>query len=403
VSRHLAGLDGVRGLAILLVMAVHFVGDAPASTAAQRLLVKAAGYGVLGVDLFFVLSGFLITGLLLDAKGDRHYFRNFYARRTLRIFPLYYGVLAALFLVLPLVVTPSALFEVARSGQVWLWTYTANIRIALTGSWSALTYMSHFWSLAIEEHFYLLWPLAVFLLPRPALERLCLGVLVGALLLRIGLVLHGVNEISVSVLTPCRLDTLVAGGLLASLIRHERLGPRLLEVSGRAALLLGAGVVALSAYCAIARVGLPVLHQVRSSGYALFFGALTLVALKPPTHLVARLFQTRFLGYFGQYSYGLYVYHGLIAWLLVDLDAYAWLELRSGSHVAAIAARGAAGFVASLAIAVCSYHLFEVRFLALKRHFQLPPAPADQPALAAQEGPSTAPMTRPRPTSSMVR
>src|SRR6266852_636897 len=96
ITGHLPGLDGVRGLAILMVMAIHFVGDATARTFGQRLGVKAAGYGLLGVDLFFVLSGFLITGLLLDAKSRPHYFRNFYARRTLRIFPLYYAVLVLL-------------------------------------------------------------------------------------------------------------------------------------------------------------------------------------------------------------------------------------------------------------------------------------------------------------------
>src|SRR2546423_8385064 len=101
VGGHQPGLDGVRGLAILLVLAVHFVGNATPVTWGERLAVKLGNYGVLGVDLFFVLSGFLITGLLLDAKGGRHYFRNFYARRTLRIFPLYYFVLGLLLVVLP--------------------------------------------------------------------------------------------------------------------------------------------------------------------------------------------------------------------------------------------------------------------------------------------------------------
>ena len=95
---HMLVLDGVRGVAILMVLCVHFIGDAPAHTGIERGLVKLANYGVWGVDLFFVLSGFLITGLLHDSKGGNLYFRNFYVRRTLRIFPLYYGVLAILFL-----------------------------------------------------------------------------------------------------------------------------------------------------------------------------------------------------------------------------------------------------------------------------------------------------------------
>src|SRR5262245_35087776 len=175
LTGHQPGLDGVRGVAILMVMAIHFVGDSTARTLGQTLLVKAAGYGLLGVDLFFVLSGFLITGILLDAKNRPHYFRNFYALRTLRIFPLYYAVLAVLLLLIPAVTTLSPLLEQAREQQGWLWTYTTNFYVAYTSSWRSLTYVTHFWSLASEEHFYLVWPLVVFALRRKALERVCVG------------------------------------------------------------------------------------------------------------------------------------------------------------------------------------------------------------------------------------
>src|SRR5436309_15382402 len=142
ITGRLPGLDGVRGLAILMVLAVHFVGDATPTTWGERLAVKLANYGMFGVDLFFVLSGFLITGLLLDSKGDPHYFRNFYARRTLRIFPLYYAVLALLFIVLPSVAALPLALEESRVHQTWLWTYTANFYIAAKASW-ALPYVSH--------------------------------------------------------------------------------------------------------------------------------------------------------------------------------------------------------------------------------------------------------------------
>ena len=378
----------MRGLAILMVMAVHFVGDAPAAGAFQRLVVKAASYGLLGVDLFFVLSGFLITGLLLEAKGQPRYFRNFYARRTLRIFPLYYLVLASLFLVIPAIATPSPLLEVARRHQAWLWTYTSNFYIAATSSWASLTYVSHFWSLAIEEHFYLVWPLVVFSFRREVLERICAGVLVAGLLLRVGLVLSGVTELSVSVLTPCRIDTLAVGALLAILVRREGLGRRLLEIAvPLAAGLLGA-ILVVSAFGVATQLWLPVLHQVRGSLYALFFGALTLASLGGVSGrgLAARVFQGRILGFFGKYSYGLYVYHGLFTWYLVEARANERLNaLFGGRHGLTIVARAVLGVSVSLLVAVLSYELMEKRFLALKRYFAPEPARAKPGVLPVSE------------------
>lgn len=370
LAGHLAGLDGVRGLAILMVMAVHLVGDATSHTIGQRLVVKAASFGVLGVNLFFVLSGFLITGILLDAKGQPSYFRNFYARRTLRIFPLYYLALGLLFIVLPQVTAPSPLLEQARLHQVWLWTYTTNFYIALQSSWAALTYVSHFWSLAIEEHFYLLWPFVVFNFRREALERICIGVVVFGLALRIGASLAGMSELSISVLTPCRIDTLCCGGLFALLARRDAGVEVLVRRSGRAALTLGAMIVALSAWCATTKLGLPVLHQVRNTAYALFFAALSLASLQSRTTTSGRIFQNGALRFFGKYSYGLYVYHGIFTWYLYETRAEDRLDTLLGNHWLTIVARAALGVGASLVVALLSYHLFEKRFLALKKFFE---------------------------------
>ncbi|RPH68489.1 MAG: acyltransferase [Myxococcaceae bacterium] len=386
MTGHLAGLDGVRGLAILMVMAVHFVGDAPANGPLQRLVVKAASYGVLGVDLFFVLSGFLITGLLLEAKGQPHYFRNFYARRTLRIFPLYYGVLAVLFLLLPALVTPSPLLEVARRQQAWLWTYTTNFYIALTSSWASLTYVSHFWSLAIEEHFYLVWPLVVFSFSRPVLERICVGVIVAGLALRLLLVAQGMSELSVSVLTPCRIDTLVVGALLAILVRREELGARLLHRAGSLLLGLLAAVLAISLFGVLTGLWLPVLHQLRGSLYALLFGALTLASLGGSSGggRLGRLFRGRLLGFFGKYSYGLYVYHGLFTWYLLEVQANERLDRWFGGHDwLTLVARVVLGVGVSVVVAVLSYELMEKKFLGLKRYFESKPrktSPGAEPA-----------------------
>lgn len=133
-AERIPGLDAIRGLAILLVTVYRFNGGAAEEYANPAFRLAALGFR--GVDLFFVLSGFLITGILLDAKRQPGYFQNFYARRALRIFPLYFGVLVAAFLVLP-IVSPraGAMFAEARDHQAWLWLYGTNILQAKSGGW----------------------------------------------------------------------------------------------------------------------------------------------------------------------------------------------------------------------------------------------------------------------------
>src|SRR5262245_13745 len=165
-------LDGLRGLAILPVMLTHFVSDGDLSPVSKvdEIVSATLTLGWVGVELFFVLSGFLITGILLDSRGAPHYFRNFYIRRTLRIFPLYYGFLALWLGVLPLFYKwPNDVLKVVSIpvSPVWSWAYLTNIVQALHDDWRAgPPYTTHFWSLAIEEQFYLVWPTVVFLFSR---------------------------------------------------------------------------------------------------------------------------------------------------------------------------------------------------------------------------------------------
>ena len=184
---HLVALDGVRGLAILMVLLVHFVANMQPTTQVERTIVLVTGYGNYGVDLFFVLSGFLITGILYDGRNKPHYFRNFYMRRLLRIFPLYYGVLAFVFFLAPLIpLLRGPTLDYLVENQAWAWLYAVNIHVAKHGEWS-LSYINHFWSLAIEEHFYLFWPLVVFMLAgRPRLLiAASLGLSLGAMVARL--------------------------------------------------------------------------------------------------------------------------------------------------------------------------------------------------------------------------
>ncbi|HKW15841.1 MAG TPA: acyltransferase, partial [Candidatus Krumholzibacteria bacterium] len=165
------------GLAILAVMAFHFTLRVPDATPGDRLIHRVLGAGWAGVDLFFVLSGLLITTLLLDAKDAPHYFRTFYGRRALRIFPLYYGFLAAYFL---LVVHRGTTGDdhYLWHEQGWWWSYLDNWWLAFVRRTEPPNYFwtGPFWSLAVEEQFYLVWPALVLLLTRRRLTVVCAAI-----------------------------------------------------------------------------------------------------------------------------------------------------------------------------------------------------------------------------------
>ena len=146
----------------------------------MRLAIqRLTGAGWVGVDLFFVLSGFLITSILYEAKQSDGYFKNFYMRRVLRIFPLYYGVLFVAFAVVPLFHPyQTGFYKTISHNQIFLWTYLQNYVQLPWEGWAGFT---HFWSLAVEEQFYLVWPAVVFLLNRRALMGVSIGMVVTAL------------------------------------------------------------------------------------------------------------------------------------------------------------------------------------------------------------------------------
>ena len=209
----LAQLDALRGAAILMVMLYH-AGER--SSSGLSPLDVLAGWGWAGVDLFFVLSGFLITGGLLDTIGSPSYYRDFYVRRALRIWPLYYAVLAAVFVVAPAwfpAACSSAEYRQTAGVQGWLWLGSPQVPVSFDGETSLQTgwvTLVHLWSLGVEEHFYVIWPIAVAWLGVRRLHWACLAAIMAAPAFRLTAVLAGFPR-AAYLFTLCRMDGLAAG------------------------------------------------------------------------------------------------------------------------------------------------------------------------------------------------
>jgi peptidoglycan/LPS O-acetylase OafA/YrhL len=376
---HIRGLDGVRGLAIVMVMVGHFWLGARPRNGLESGLFTFLQNGWIGVDLFFVLSGFLITGILLDAKGSESYFRNFYARRFLRIFPLYYGFLIAFFIIAPMLVHADANgpFAVARGSQIWFWTYTVNYLSLVKGA-HIPEGLNHFWTLAVEEQFYLIWPAVVFFASRGTLKRICLGLVAAALAFRIGLRFTDYYHTGGLVLTPARIDTLAIGAWLAAMVREEG-GREWLERRASSAFLSAALLLVLvnlpderlfGYELAMQTVGFPLL--------AVMSAALIVMTTSAANHsgLLSRTFDSRPLGFFGRYSYGMYVLHLPLVVLLARVGfGIQALPHVGGSDVPAAIAYTLAALSMTTVLAYASWHLFEKHFLALKRYFPLSSKP----------------------------
>ncbi|MEQ1869552.1 MAG: acyltransferase [Vicinamibacterales bacterium] len=298
-------LDGLRAIAVGGVMVQHGLG----------LVGRNGGeggfaLGSVGVRLFFVLSGFLITGILLQSREDAsqrevsrwHVWRAFYCRRALRILPLGYAVMVVAWLA----GSPSI------HAHPWMFaTYTSNFFVAAEGLRDPS--LDHFWSLAIEEQFYLFWPLIILAVPERWLVGAMTAVVLLAMVARAELLIHaGVHAAYVS--TPSRLDAMAIGGLLAF---YRRRNP------GRTNALL-VGLVAAGVLARLVGRFLPdypVVLPLPETGYVLLSAALVLWAASGIRGPVGRVLASRPMVAIGTISYGIYVYHMVIAGLAPSLQA----------------------------------------------------------------------------------
>ena len=350
---HVPALDGVRGIAILAVFLFH------CSLRLQGFWGAFGRWGWMGVDLFFVLSGFLITGILLDTRdaAPGSYYGSFYGRRVLRIGPAFVVVMAALVLAPALTGQSAADHLRLVSHEVWYWTFLANVLIATHGWRGVIPQTSPFWSLAVEEQFYLIWPSVVRRLSVHGVLRLGLVLIVVVAILRFVLALRDVSGNALYALMPTRADLLGWGIVLAALVRIPNgtsLIRRLLWPA-----LVGGSLVLFAVVVRERSIAFSTRTMVVAGFPAIALLAACLVAIALVHE--PRLLRWPWLTGLGKVSYGLYLWHMtaivVVAKLLPQVNA--WLI--------------PVAFLCSLVPTLVSWFLIEQPALSLKRYTPVRP------------------------------
>lgn len=339
-------LDGLRTLAVTMVLYHHF------------FAVDGSVLGHLGVRLFFVLSGFLITRLLLDARSAVDYesgtaLKSFYIRRALRIFPPYFAMLGFVWFVN---------LEGARGSLKWHALYLSNFWYALHNEWTPWV-LCHAWSLSIEEQFYIAWPLMILLAPRRFIGPICVAVIAFSLAYRFYWPFTGTPALARDLLPPASLDALVAGALLAVHRKRTEVWPRWMRVS----------VAPLTAG-AVIFLWLKAVPMTPALGWLTWIGA-EISPILPLVMLVGacssglqgafgRLLELPPITAIGRVSYGVYLFHPVVLSLIVK--AQAWIPV-------SVSEQGPGRFViataATLLLASISWTIFEKPLNQLKRYF----------------------------------
>jgi peptidoglycan/LPS O-acetylase OafA/YrhL len=362
---HIPALDGLRGIAILLVIphnADIFSNSAPWLWPIALL----AHAGWIGVQLFFVLSGFLITRNLLDTRGDSNYLQSFYGRRVLRIFPLYFLTLFIGLIVLPRVMQLSAGALASHDNQIWLWTFLSNWAQPFGHEVSGF---SHFWSLAVEEQFYLMWPFVVLFAAGTRLLWVCLIVVLLALLSRILMMQFGAKSEMLYMFTNCRMDALAMGAaaavlnLMPSWMAWLRRNIRvvLLILFGA---LLGAALLSHS-YAVYDPRSLTIGQSMLAAAFALLTVSIGWIPPRTLGYTLRRLLEMRLLRAVGRYSFAMYVFHLFILNAFGDAIRDFWSFTGSAIPLLYVLTIIGLSFMAGF----ISYHLLEKHFLRLKSYF----------------------------------
>jgi peptidoglycan/LPS O-acetylase OafA/YrhL len=342
ILSHLPGLDAVRGIAVVLVMVSHFGEVLSPGGAVNYLFTKLFAAGWSGVDVFFTLSGFLITRILLATRDRSGYFRSFYMRRVLRIFPLYYLSLVAYTVIF------------GGRGTWWYWLYIAN--------WAQLygvtvLPLNHFWSLAVEEQFYLIWPLVILLArTKRQLVLTCLFAIGACAVLKFVLS-PDLPTSTIYRLTPTRIDSLAMGGLTAICSAEFSRYRRQFVIAGLSIALLAAVA------CRGFELAKPAILAVGPAAIALVTMGLILSGMQQPAEVLRWIW----LNKFGKYSYAMYVFHYPLH--LLALSRGIPLLAERGTTLPATIAYICVMIAITYGLAAFSWFALERRILVLKSYF----------------------------------
>jgi peptidoglycan/LPS O-acetylase OafA/YrhL len=374
LSQRMTTLDGIRGIAILMVVLHNIAphGVEHASNFVVKIFLLACDSGWVGVQLFFVLSGFLITGILLDGKGNANQLRNFYIRRSLRIFPLYYVFLVVIFIILPLLRIEPIWLERTKNYEMWYWLYLINWVQPFTDKLE----MGHIWSLAIEEQFYLLWPMLAIFLHKKTLAYVCLSLVVTAIIFRFLFVtyLPDVGTTVAYTFTVARYDALAIGALVALTCRNKVWFEYVKERSYAVTVSILAMIAALLLiYHEFAPVN-GVLGPLNQTLIAILFGLLILLSVEincEKTSIYYRILSSKLLTQFGKYSYAIYIFHLPVKFIWFSNYSLDPVEYEGALKLFAMIYNFSGVLLISTAMAFISWNILERHCLGYKRMFAI--------------------------------
>lgn len=349
ILRHYKNLDGVRGVAAMMIIVFHFFALTDYNSNTYHLMEKITPFGKSGVTLFFVLSGFLISRILFNTKTDNNYFSNFYLRRSLRIFPLYYFSLILYYIFYPIIFNnPVASLKDIVVFATYFQTFPITFNWPIEGP-------GHFWSLSVEEHFYLIWPVLIYFLREKSIKTSIFILLIGSFIFRIILSNQGYDPYYFSF---TNFDSLSLGALTALLERNKKFTSSTFLKPISYFLLTTIGITAMVYIIFNGKE----IHMITSLKLTLisviYFLGISLLILLKPQNLINKVLEAKPLTFFGKISYGTYVYHIFIIQIVRDMipTSIWFLDL-----IIVI--------LLSTLMAFLSYNLFEIRFLKLKNNF----------------------------------